>query len=332
MTGVTIRGGGAAAYCSAFLLRKASVPVVVQLTDRARLPVLMLSDSAVSLIQDVFEEPDLFYGLHRIRKRVVAWGREAEPSVLEHSATVVSEETLLQRLGRKIDFHDAGGTSNWSILSSRPLPAATAEHRFGSRTANAVKVSLRPEADSSACWIEALEDGWLFLIPNAAGSGWLLSVGEPPGALLAASRIVRRQILGLGSRRGDFPAYPRILSPLCGPGWLACGTAAMAFDPICGDGTAHAIREAILAAAVIQSAKQGGSVPDLLNHYEARLTAGFERHLKLCMGFYRSGFGGPWWEVEAKSLEEGIGWCSRKSAGFAEYRYRLNGFELKAAC
>ena len=31
-----------------------------------------------------------------------------------------------------------------------------------------------------------------------------------------------------------------------GSGWLACGTAAMGFDPICGDGTGYAVREGIL--------------------------------------------------------------------------------------
>ena len=45
--------------------------------------------------------------------------------------------------------------------------------------------------------------------------------------LLAESRLVRMQILGRGNCRSEFPAYPRILSPLCGPGWLACGTTAM---------------------------------------------------------------------------------------------------------
>jgi hypothetical protein len=333
MTGVVIRGGGAAAYGSAYLLRKGGLKVTVQRSGRARLPVLMLSDAARSLIQDVFEEPQLFCGSHRIRKRIVAWGKDAEPRVLEHSATVVSEEELLQSLGSHIDFDDDddGARSNWSILSSPPIPVATIEQRFGSRTAAAMKVTLRPGADSSACWIEALEQGWLFLIPNTAGAGWLLSVGQPPGVLLAESRLVRMQILGRGSCRGEFPAYPRILSPLCGPGWLACGTTAMAFDPICGDGTAHAIREAILAAAVIRSANEGEDVPSLLKHYEARLTAGFARHLELCLNFYRSGFGGPWWEKEAESLEQGIRWCARQSVSFTEYRYRLSGFELRAA-
>src|SRR4051812_5374163 len=37
MTGVVIRGGGAAAYCGAYLLRRAGVGVAAQLTDRARI-------------------------------------------------------------------------------------------------------------------------------------------------------------------------------------------------------------------------------------------------------------------------------------------------------
>jgi flavin-dependent dehydrogenase len=66
----------------------------------------------------------------------------------------------------------------------------------------------------------------------------------------------------------EFSASPRIPAPLCGPGWLACGSAAMGFDPICGDGTAHAVREAILALAVIRGGDHG-----MPAHYEARLTA-----------------------------------------------------------
>ena len=334
MTQVVIRGGGAAAYGSAYLLRKGGIPVNIQRSGRARLPVLMLSDAARSLMQDVFEEPQLFHGSHRIRKRIVAWGKDAEPRVLEHLATVVSEEELLQSLANRIDFCEdpIGVGSSWSIFSSPPIPAAAMEQRFGSRTAAAMKVTLRPGTDSSACWIEALEHGWLFLIPNATGAGWLLSVGQPASILLSESRLVRMQILGRGVCQGEFPAFPRILSPLCGPGWLACGTTAMAFDPICGDGTAHAIREAILAAAVIRSANEGEDVASLLKHYEARLMAGFARHLELCLDFYRTGFNGPWWEKEAESLERGIRWCARQSANFAGYRYRLNGFELKAAC
>jgi len=49
-----------------------------------------------------------------------------------------------------------------------------------------------------------------------------------------------------------------MLARLRGPDWLACGTAAVAFDPICGDGTAQAMREAILGCAVITAIGEGG--------------------------------------------------------------------------
>ncbi len=129
---------------------------------------------------------------------------------------------------------------------------------------------------------------------------------------------------------GRFPAAPCILSPLCGPGWLACGTAGMAFDPICGDGTANAVREAILASAVARAISAGGNAADLLSHYEARLILGFQRHLAACMDFYRSGESGPWWEKELESLHRGLEWCAAKLRNHGPFRYQLIGFELRA--
>ena len=68
----------------------------------------------------------------------------------------------------------------------------------------------------------------------------------------------------------EFPAHPRVAWSLAGSHWLACGTAALAFDPLCGDGTGHAIREAILAAAVLRAIQRGANVDELLNHYIRR--------------------------------------------------------------
>jgi hypothetical protein len=129
---------------------------------------------------------------------------------------------------------------------------------------------------------------------------------------------------------GAFSASPRIVSPLTGPGWLACGTAGMAFDPICGDGTAHAVREAILASAVVKAISTGGDAQELLRHYEARLIAGFQRHLATCLDFYRSGHGGIWWEQEVASSHQGLEWCAGKLRGYGRFRYQLNGFELRS--
>jgi hypothetical protein len=239
----------------------------------------------------------------------------------------VSEETLLETLG-SVAAGDARALipPDWTIFASRPLPEPAEEHRFGSRIASALPVSLKENSEPGACWIESLENGWLFLIPHAPRCAWLLAVGSNPPALLSTSRVVAPQTGQANAAAGKFPAYPRIVSPLAGENWLACGTAAMAFDPLCGDGTAHAIREAILAAAVIRAAAKQ---PDVRAHYGARLTAGFRRHLTLCAEYYRTGGAGKWWQAELQSIEHGLAWCDRELADHGEFRYRLADFELQ---
>ena len=81
---------------------------------------------------------------------------------------------------------------------------------------------------------------------------------------------------------------------MAGPGWLACGTAALGFDPLCGDGAGNAVREAILGSAAIRRAIATDEADSLAAHYQARLLAGFKRHVALCFEFYKSGRSGPW--------------------------------------
>jgi hypothetical protein len=292
----------------------------------------MLSDKALALIRDVFGQPTLFSRQPRIHRRHVMWGNSATPRSLDHSAVVVSEQHLLECLegagSDPVAADDIGTAPDFTVYTSKPLPSIAAEQRFGSRRAVATRVELNDASDLSACWIESLENGWLFLIPNAPESTWLLAVGAPLDALLAGSRIIAPRVTLLDGRSGEFSSCPRILSPLCGNGWLACGTLAMGFDPICGDGVAHAVREAILASAVISATAAGGDAPSLLAHYEAVLTAGMRRHLALCAQFYQAGGSGPWWQTELESLEEGFRWCTSKLADATEPRYQLNGFEL----
>jgi hypothetical protein len=282
---------------------------------RQRVPLIMLSVAAQDLIRDIFQRDDLFHDLPVIRKRIVAWGADAVQ--LDHSAVVVSEGVLLDRLGMVSCETQAG----WTICAAPPLPAQTVEHRFGSRMASAVAVELNAIAHRDACWIESLEDGWLFL-----NSGWLIAVGARAEVLLSKSRLVGEQIVRVEGAALQFPASPRMTIPLGGEGWISCGSAAMSFDPLCGDGTAHAVREAILASAVIRAADLGEPVVDLMSHYESRLTAGFQRHLKECYKFYSSGGNAAWWRAEAESCVEGIAWCGRRKT---EFQYRLEGLELR---
>jgi hypothetical protein len=196
--------------------------------------------------------------------------------------------------------------------------------------ASTVPVELKPTTEPDACWIESVGDGWIFLIAAAPGSGWLLSVGDRPETLLGQSRLIGEQIAATRPNANQFAASPRIAAPLGEPGCIACGTAALAFDPICGDGTAHAVREAILASAIIGAAARGEDAAQLLAHYEARLTAGFQRHLAQCLPYYTSGGIEPWWASQADSVKQGLDWCAQRISLHTTYRYRLNGFELCA--
>src|SRR5215472_5762528 len=327
MAGVLIQGQGVSAYGCAHLLDVAGYLVRVQLADRPKLPALLLSESTQRLACDIFGKPGLFDGLPQVEQRVVAWGPNAAPVTLPHRAIVISEEALAARLYLQgLDGNTA--EPDWRVLASRPLPAPCVDHPFGNRAAAALSVTLKDAA--SACWIESLSAGWLFLMGAGEDKGWLLAVGGSAESLLAESRLITTQIQSTSQASGTFPAYPRIARPLCGPGWLSCGTAAMAFDPICGDGAGYALREGILAAAVIRAAGQGVDTAGLLAHYRMRMIAGFQRHLELCHEFYRTGGDGPWWQAELAALERGIEWCRTELDGH-NFRYRLNGFDLQRA-
>ena len=324
MANILIRGQGVAAYGCARLLTAAGFRTALAETGRPRIPAILLGGTTQTLIRDVFGDHDWLRGQPQISKRVVAWGPRATPATVPHFAVVVSEETLAERLRPQVPGTIEDG-ADWTFYASRPLPADSAELCFGTRRAQAVSVELTPNCDRMACWIESLDHGWLFLIPGPGETGWLLAVGDPAGPLLEESRLVARQIRCGSAAGSEFAVYPRIIDPVCGPGWLSGGTAALAFDPLCGDGTGHAIREAILAAAVIRAASTGADVESLLAHYRARLVAGFKRHLLACREFYATGGTSEWWATELRMIEEGIAWCGQESA----FRYQLRGFELQ---
>jgi len=289
-------------------------------------PALLIGAATQALIEDVFGRRGVFRQAQRISRRVVAWGDRAETVEIPHSGVVLSEAELNRRLQAPL-MDPAAEAPRWTIRTG----ASTEQQRFGSRMAGASRVRLRERSVDDACWIESLENGWLFLLP-AGSTSWLLSVGAPAEDLLARSRLVAAQILSCDSASARFPAYPRISDPICGAGWLACGNAAMAFDPICGDGAGNAIREAILASAMIRAVARGEDVEALLAHYRTRLTAGFLKHLKLCRQFYAA-CSGEWWTQELAYLDAGIAWCGAQlgNEGGSEcaFRYQLRGFELE---
>lgn len=324
---VAIHGAGIAANCCAHLLARMGVATARTVGARTPVPAILLSDTALALLRSVFERPDLFADRPRITHRVVAWGA-AEPVSLPHGAIVLSEGDLDAALTPPAAAV-AAVAPQMSIHTAAPFPGGEVR-RFGARTTSAAQVSLRHDADRSVCGIEAVEAGWLFLIPAGDASAWMLCVGASAQTLLSQSRHIAPRIDGVGRTSAAFETSPRMLTSLAGPDWLACGSAAVAFDPICGDGTAQAVREAILASAVIGAMRDGGDRAALRVHFESMILAAMRRHLRLSAQFYASGGDGEWWRAQLADLAEGFDWCTARLAKMPEPRYELHDFRLVA--
>src|SRR5277367_1912784 len=112
---VVIRGNSVAAWGCLHLLRNAGFRPVLERTARPRLPAIMLSEAALGLIRDVFEKPSLLRSAHRITQRVVMWGPKSEPKPFAHSAVVVSELELLNKLELGVDAGEESTAGDFTI-------------------------------------------------------------------------------------------------------------------------------------------------------------------------------------------------------------------------
>src|SRR5271170_1372792 len=329
---ILVRGSGIAARCCLQLLQRQGSTVAVGEAKSSKLPAILISLSTQSLLADIFHSKDMFEGLPCIRKRVVVWGPgdrgSGEPVVLPHSAVVASEQVLLERLkARTVEVTEAAPVDPaWTIFAAKPADSLPAEKHFGSRMALVGEVELTDEAERDACWVESVDSGWLFLLATGNGRGSLISVGGPTGQLLEKTRLVARQVRKMDGAVAEFAAYPRITSSLCGDGWLACGTAAMSFDPLCGEGAGNAAREAILACAAVQAILAGESAEEVLAEYSLRLLLGFLRHLENCREFYLRDACNAFWSSELGLIEEGIAWTKTQLRAGPSPRFRLVGF------
>jgi hypothetical protein len=304
---VEIEGDGVAAACCAQLFSADGQTFTCSRVARPRLGSVLLSRQTLLLLSEIFPAVGLVSLCHPIQKRIVAWGPDVSPVTLAHSAWVVSEADLLSCLWQQITVpvRSEERPGGWKVLASCPQQRA-----FGTRTATVVSALLKQDADQTACWIESVASGWLFLLPRGPEhTATLISVGEAPAVLLGQSRLIAGVVDTLSGPAAEFPAYPRIASPICGDGWLACGAAAMAFDPLCGEGTGNAARQAYLATAVVGAVRDDQPVEELLTHYTSRQMYGFLRHLQICSSFYQTGGSTSFWESETALLRQGIEWA-----------------------
>jgi 2-polyprenyl-6-methoxyphenol hydroxylase-like FAD-dependent oxidoreductase len=123
---------------------------------------------------------------------------------------------------------------------------------------------------STASAVESLEDGWAWMARRADGQCYwqwtvdVASAGLPGKAMLLDYCRQRRQGSKLaaaffaGEAESDLQLHARsstaILSPqVCGENWIRVGDAAMAVDPLSGNGIFQSLSSALQAPAVINT-------------------------------------------------------------------------------
>ncbi len=121
--------------------------------------------------------------------------------------------------------------------------------------------------------IEALPDGWLYA-GKLADNSWAIGYHTRPAAAVRLRRCAatRAELLAaaphlaacLGRLTWQGPLVSRdarsvIATTPCGPGWFAVGDAALAFDPIAGQGLFNALRTGLAAAGAILAEAESGA-------------------------------------------------------------------------
>lgn len=147
--------------------------------------------------------------------------------------------------------------------------------------------------------VEACADGWWYSAPlpdNRMVAAFMSdtdvirhrSMRRPKAwnALLAATQHTRQRLMD-GELKLPLhirPADSHLLQPAAGPGWIAAGDAAAAFDPLAAMGIGHAMASGIHAARVAHNQLTGDG--HLTSEYTLNVARNFHRYLELRRRYY----------------------------------------------
>ena len=157
--------------------------------------------------------------------------------------------------------------------------------------------------DETFSLVEAVPEGFWYSAPIPGGRFAIAlftvaAVHDAPSArsdagfaaLLAGAPHTHRRLDAHGAALAGAPRFVDAasarLAPAYGPGWVAAGDAALAYDPISAHGLTLALRTGIDAASALLAEARGD--PRALPRYGARLDRAFHDYRREALRLYRS--------------------------------------------
>jgi flavin-dependent dehydrogenase len=231
-------------------------------------------------------------------QQVTLAGKEA-PFTLHLDGQPITADFLIDTTGR----------------SARIARACGAEvHRHDALVAQArwFQIPNAPQHASEGALIASVPDGWWYTAALPQGRGVLMLMTDttvlPPSAVerealwqrsLAAAPAVAQRVQSWRAtgEQQTRSAGSQQLDAVCGPGWVAAGDAAMAFDPLASLGIGFAISTGIEAARAAAAALEGDAAPaaayaDALRQvgvdYRSRLAAYYQMEHRWDTPFWRA--------------------------------------------
>ena len=209
---------------------------------------------------------------------------------VELRAGVVTSQVTVDERGAHLALRD--GTIDARIVvdaTGRTGRVAPVERRHHDRliAAQAIYRIVDPEPVLS---VEPAPIGWWYAAPLSADElvvVLLTDADQVPtadqrpawfaAALAATTGIRMRAGARLCRPLQLFAAHTACLRRAAGPGWVAVGDAARAYDPLSGSGIAHALRDGLTAAGAVHAALDGDA--SAMTAYADQVAARFARYL-----------------------------------------------------
>jgi hypothetical protein len=282
---------------------------------------IALNGAAQFLIEHLWGT-ELLTGIphHRLARRIVIWGagktRETQETAMVVDAAglasamqeiFAADEPLNDTMNKA---QSDSGAKSWTVDSTRQ-DLELAWLTGGDRGALMVPVALSVQASPDALLIEAMDYGWMALVPTGPSTGALYAFSPPNtqdpndmlDAWLAKSAAIRHGLDAITGPVTTFPTAPTFrIPPHDDARRLYIGSAAMTMDPLSGEGAAATIRTGHLAASLIAAHSRGETSERLRAFYCQRLAKAMSAHLDSLLALYSEAPFCQAWRSELRAM------------------------------